>query len=79
MQWKIPKKRPWSKLQKELGIQIHCTVYPIREGRKGKGNKRGMSRWWITMDKEIIWDTKDLNPKDYEPYTGWSKEYNERK
>jgi len=53
--------RPWSKLQKQIynlidpniNLQIHCVAYPI-----GKNNA---ARWWITLDKEIIWDF----PKDF--------------
>ena len=56
----------WSKLQKELykiiskeiNFQIHCIAYPMRS-QYGKTN---IPRYYITLDKEIIWDyPKDFN------------------
>lgn len=54
----------WSKLQKELyriidpeiNLQVHCVVYPMRSQRGGTD----LPRYWITLDKEIIFDY----PKD---------------
>lgn len=54
----MPKR--WSKLQKEyyllvadeLNIQLHCSVYPM-DSRWGSTD---LPRYWITLDKEIIWD-----------------------
>lgn len=75
-------KRRWSKLQKtlydlllikELNLQLHCTTYPIRDGWNGKGQKRGMPRYWFTIGKDIVWDW----PKDfkdtlyYYEFHGW--------
>jgi hypothetical protein len=53
-------KKPWSKLQKELynlivpdiNLQIHCTVYSFST----KFDTFESPRYWITLDKEIIWD-----------------------
>ena len=53
-------KRPWSKLQRELyklisndiNFQIHCAAYPM-DSRYGSTD---LPRYWITLDKEIIWD-----------------------
>ncbi|WCL50732.1 SF0329 family protein [Leptospira sp. GIMC2001] len=50
----------WSKLQSEIyklmdakmNIQIHCSVYQ-KVSQKSKIN---FPRYWITLDKEIIWD-----------------------
>lgn len=52
--------RPWSKLQKQLyniitdkiDLQIHCVVYSMNSNY---GNT-GLPRYFITLDKEIIWD-----------------------
>jgi hypothetical protein len=52
--------RPWSKLQKRLykfisddiDFQIHCVVYPM----KSNYGKTGLPRYFITLDKNIIWD-----------------------
>lgn len=57
------KKMLWSKLQKSLynliakdaKFQIHCAVYELGTW----GNE--MQRYWITIDKDIIWDF----PKDF--------------
>jgi len=55
----------WSKLQSRLyefvdekiKFQIHCVAYPMRSQR---GNT-DIPRYWITLNKEIIWDY----PKDF--------------
>ena len=55
----------WSKLQKQLyllleplvNIQIHCSIYRMQSQR---GNTN-IPRYWISLDKEIIWDY----PKDF--------------
>ncbi|MCG8565709.1 MAG: hypothetical protein MI747_11580 [Desulfobacterales bacterium] len=55
----------WSKLQKqlydlrssEINFQIHCSVYRMKSQR---GNT-DIPRYWITLDKEIIWDY----PRDF--------------
>lgn len=55
----------WSKLQRELykllddtiNFQIHCVAYPMRS-QYGSTN---LPRYFITLDKEIIWDY----PKDF--------------
>jgi hypothetical protein len=61
--------KPWSKLQSALynvmdrtiGVQIHCVVYPM-ESQYGRTD---LSRYWISLDKEIIWDyPKDFAVKD---------------
>ncbi len=52
--------RKWSKLQREIykllsdriNIQLHCAAYPM-DSRYGSTN---LSRYWITLNKEIIWD-----------------------
>ncbi len=57
--------RPWSKLQKELyliraeglNVQIHCAVYRM----ESKYGCTDLPRYWITLEKEIIWDY----PKDF--------------
>ena len=58
-------RKPWSKLQKELyelradglDFQIHCSVYRM-DSRRGTTD---LPRYWITLNKEIIWDY----PKDF--------------
>jgi len=67
------KRRPWSKLQKELyliraeGIrfQIHCRNYPFNGATHR--TQVTLPRYWITLDKEIIWDY----PRDFKkpPYS----------
>ena len=62
--------RPWSKLQKEyylllaegLDLQLHCRAYRM-DSQRGSTN---LPRYWITLEKEIIWDY----PKDFvnKPY-----------
>jgi hypothetical protein len=55
----------WSKLQRDIyalfspdiNIQLHTVAYPMRSQR-GHSN---LPRYWITLDKEIIWDY----PKDF--------------
>ena len=61
----------WSKLQKEfnlliddnLNLQLHCRVY-----RMGSQNgSTDLPRYWLTLNKEVIWDypkdfIKSLNP-----------------
>lgn len=52
--------RPWSKLQKrlyniitdEIDLQIHCVVYNMNSNY----GSTGLPRYFITLDKEIIWD-----------------------
>lgn len=54
--------RRWSKLQKALyniidpkvKLQIHCVAYPMRS-KTGYANNN-VPRYWITIEKEIIWD-----------------------
>lgn len=58
--------RPWSKLQREIydlltptiNLQIHCTRYPMRSQN---GGSTDLPRYWITLDKNVIWDY----PKDF--------------
>lgn len=60
------KQRPWSKLQREIydllspdiHLQIHCTSYPMRSQNGGSTN---LPRYWITLDKDVIWDY----PRDF--------------
>lgn len=65
----------WSKLKKqienlfvpELDLQVRVSVYPMRSQR----GSTDIPRYWITLDKNIIWDyPKDfLNSKHkYYPY-----------
>ena len=57
--------RRWSKLQKEIynlitsgiNFQIHCAAYPMRS----QYGSTDLPRYWITLDKEIIFDY----PKDF--------------
>ncbi len=57
--------KPWSKLQKEfyllradsLDLQLHCRAYRMNS-QKGATN---CPRYWITFEKEVIWDY----PKDF--------------
>lgn len=52
--------KPWSKLQKEyyllvaegLHIQLQCRAYRMNS-QMGSTN---LPRYWITLDKEILWD-----------------------
>jgi hypothetical protein len=54
------KKKLWSKLQRELyrlisddiNFQIHCVAYPM-DSQYGSTD---LPRYWITLNKEIIWD-----------------------
>lgn len=63
MRSKVTKR--WSKLQSRLynvraarlDFQIHCASYPM-DSRYGQTS---LPRYWITLDKEIIWDY----PKDF--------------
>jgi hypothetical protein len=58
-------RRRWSKLQKEfyllraerLDFQLHCRAYPI-DSQYGRTD---LPRYWITLDRQIIWDS----PKDF--------------
>jgi len=67
--------KPWSKLQKEiynlwakeLSLQIHCTVYSINSNR----GSTGLPRYWITLEKEIIWDY----PKDFVSHEASGSQY----
>ena len=62
--------RPWSKLQREiykllspeLKLQIHCTAYRMAS----QSGSADLPRYWITLDKEVIWDY----PKDFLPQPG---------
>lgn len=64
----------WSKLQKqlydlrisEINFQIHCSVYRM-QSRRGSTD---IPRYWITLDKEIIWDY----PKDFIEISSSSRE-----
>jgi len=55
----------WSKLQKQIynlidpkiNLQIHCIRYPMRS----QYGSTDCPRYWITLDKDIIWDY----PKDF--------------
>lgn len=55
----------WSKLQKELyklmtddiNFQLHCISYPMRSQYVSSS----LPRYYITLDKEILWDY----PKDF--------------
>jgi len=57
--------RVWSKLQKKyygfraggLNIQLHCNAHRM----KSQWGNAKLSRYWITLGKEIIWDY----PKDF--------------
>ncbi len=50
----------WSKLQKqlyalrapEINLQIHCALYRMQS----QHGSTALPRYWITLDKEIIWD-----------------------
>ena len=60
----------WSKLQKQLyniidptaNFEIHCSVFKTKSAwtagqRSGVSNKKeAVPRYWITVDKQIIWD-----------------------
>ena len=73
--------KPWSKLQRELrklisddiDFQIHCVVYPM-DSRYGS---TGLPRYWITLNKEIIWDypkqfmTEDGTTKNLSGFEAW--------
>jgi hypothetical protein len=63
------KQRPWSKLQKELydlidekiNFQIHCVAHRMK-----RASNITPTRYWITLDKETLWDY----PQDFvEKYT----------
>lgn len=59
------RQHPWSKLQREIynlftpdiNLQIHCTAYPMRS----QCGSTLLPRYWITLDKEVIWDY----PRDF--------------
>ncbi len=72
----------WSKLQRELykliaddiNFQLHCIAYPMRS----QYGSSSLPRYYITLNKEIIWDyPKDFTLKDgtVGNYTGESKDY----
>lgn len=52
--------KPWSKLQKQIyllldvniNLQIHCNAYRMQSQR----GSTSLPRYWITLDKEIIFD-----------------------
>jgi hypothetical protein len=54
----------WSKLQKqlynlissEMDLQIHCVVYRMQSQR----GSAGLPRYWITLEREIIWEYPKL-------------------
>jgi hypothetical protein len=56
----VEQKMRWSKLQREfykiaadeINLQIHCSAYPM-ESQRGH---TAIPRYWITLDKEIIFD-----------------------
>jgi len=66
----------WSKLQKELykllddtiNLQLHCVAYPM----KSRYGSTSLPRYYITLDKEIIWDY----PKDFVLKDGTVGNYN---
>lgn len=73
--------RRWSKLQKALyniidpkvKLQIHCVAYPMRS-KTGYANNN-VPRYWITIEKEIIWDypkifTVEELRKQFYPWMG---------
>lgn len=77
--------RPWSKLRKKLynlisddiNFQIQCVVYTMNSNY----GRTGMPRYYITIDKDIIWDypkdfiskeTDDETIKDYPHISGVS-------
>lgn len=57
--------KPWSKLQKEfyliradgINFQLHCRRYRMDSAQ----GSTDCPRYWITLDKEVIWDY----PKDF--------------
>ncbi|MGF1727528.1 SF0329 family protein [Photobacterium nomapromontoriensis] len=68
--------RPWSKLQKELyllradglDLQIQCRVFRMKSQR----GSTDCPRYWITLNKETIWDyprdfTGTAHPEREEP------------
>jgi hypothetical protein len=65
----VLKRRRWSKLEKRISnlvadninFAVKCTVYHYR----GKHGPRHVPRYWITFNKEIIWEF----PGEY--YDGW--------
>jgi hypothetical protein len=65
----------WSKLQRELykiicdhsGFQIHCVAYPMKSQR----GSTSLSRYYITVEKNIIWDY----PADFIKDEGMVHEY----
>lgn len=69
--------RRWSKLQKALysiidpstKFEIHCVAYPMRAQR----SNNCVPRYWVTIDKKIVWDFPKVCPKEeldkmYYPY-----------
>lgn len=71
------KQRPFSKLKKtidnlfdeKLKMEFCCNSYPIR-GQWGHHNS--IPRFYLKMDKEIIWDfPKDFEVKDF-PFYYWA-------
>jgi hypothetical protein len=70
--------KPWSKLQRDLynivdekiKFQIHCVAYRM-DSQRGSTN---LPRYWITLNKETIWDY----PKDFVKYDG-TKNYTDEK
>lgn len=58
--YQAPTQPPWSKMQRAvslivapgLPLQIQCRVYPMH----AQYGTTGIPRYWITLDREIIWD-----------------------
>jgi hypothetical protein len=63
--WQNTKLRPWSKLKREIhplfspdiNIRLHCAAYRMKSQR----GSTDLPRYWITLDKETIWDY----PRDF--------------
>ena len=51
-QWSKLQKRLYDLISPELDLQIHCGVYRMQSHY----GSTDLPRYWITLDKEIIWD-----------------------
>lgn len=55
-QWSKLQKRVYDLIAPDIDFQIHCGVYRMQSQRGGTG----LPRYWIALEKEIIWDYPKL-------------------
>jgi hypothetical protein len=55
-QWRKLQTKLYDLISPDINLQLHCGVYRMNSSR-GSTN---LPRYWITLDKEIIWDYPKL-------------------